>query len=92
VISPYAKRNYVDHGILDTTSVLRFIEDNWQLGRIDPLDNPGGAPPGQGSFDQFAGSIAGLFDFDDRYRDSRDDLPLLLNDSTGEVIWPPAWR
>jgi phospholipase C len=79
VISPYAKRNYVDHAILDTTSVLRFIEDNWQLGRIDSLDNPNGAPAGQGSFDQFAGSIEGLFDFDDQYRDSRDDLPLLLN-------------
>jgi phospholipase C len=92
VISPYAKRNYVDHATLDTTSVLRFIEDNWQLGRIDSLDNPNGALPGQGSFDQLAGSIAGLFDFDDRYRDRRDDLPLLLNDSTGEVVWPPAWR
>jgi phospholipase C len=92
VISPYAKRNYVDHATIDTTSVLRFIEDNWQLGRIDSLDNPGGAPAGQGSFDQLAGSIEGLFDFDDRYRDRRDDLPLLLNDSTGEVVWPPAWR
>ncbi len=90
VISPYAKRNYVDHATLDLTSVLRFIEDNWQLGRIDSLDNPGGAAAGQGSFDQLAGSIEGLFDFDDRYRDSRDDLPLLLNDSTGEVVWPPA--
>src|SRR5271165_6163865 len=47
VISPYAKRNYVDHAILDTTSVPRFIEDNWQLGRIDSLDNPSGAPAGQ---------------------------------------------
>jgi phospholipase C len=89
VISPYAKRNHIDHATLDTTSVLRFIEDNWLLGRIDSLDNPGGTPAGQGSFDQFAGSIEGLFDFDDRYRDSRDDLPLLLNDSTGEVVWPP---
>jgi phospholipase C len=92
VISPYAKRNYVDHATLDITSVLRFIEDNWRLGRIDSLDNPGGAPAGQGSFDQLAGSIEGLFDFDDRYRDSRDDFPLLLNDSTGDVVWPPAWR
>ncbi|MGA8760062.1 MAG: alkaline phosphatase family protein [Stellaceae bacterium] len=90
VISPYAKSNYVDHAILDTTSVLRFIEDNWQLGWIDSLDHPGGTPPGQGSFDQYAGSIAGLFDFDERYPESRNDLPLLLNDSTGEGAWPPA--
>jgi hypothetical protein len=48
--------------------------------------------PGQDSFDQLAGSIEDLFDFDDHYRDRRDDIPLLLNDSTGEVIWPPAWR
>jgi hypothetical protein len=86
VISPFAKRNYVDHAVTDTTSILRFIEDNWQLGRIDSLDNPGGALPGQGSFDQLAGSIEGLFDFDDR--DGRDDRLLLLNDSTGEVVRP----
>ena len=34
VISPYAKQNYVDHALTDTTSVLRFIEDNWNLGRL----------------------------------------------------------
>jgi len=34
IISPYVKVNYVDHGITDQTSVLRFIEDNWGLGRI----------------------------------------------------------
>jgi phospholipase C len=63
VISPYARHNYVDHALVDTTSILRFIEDNWQLGRIDSLDHPNGTPPGQGSFDQLAGSIEGLFDF-----------------------------
>ncbi|HUZ72753.1 MAG TPA: alkaline phosphatase family protein [Stellaceae bacterium] len=90
VISPYAKRNDVDDTLLDTTSVLRFIEDNWQLGRIDSLDNPDGTPsgnpkPGQGSFDRIAGSIEGLFDFDGRL--GREDLaPLILHDSTGEVV------
>ena len=34
VISPYAKVNYVDHQIIDQTSIIRFIEDNWNLGRI----------------------------------------------------------
>ena len=86
VISPFAKRNYVDHTLLDTTSVLRFIEDNWQLGRIDSLDNPNGAPAGQGSFDQFAGSIENLFDFDDAERKVRDLPLLLLDDTTGEVV------
>jgi phospholipase C len=89
-ISPYAKRDYVDHALTDTTSILRFIEDNWHLGRIDSLDNPNGTPegnplPGQGSFDRLAGSIDGMFDFDDRGHD-HDSRRLILNDSTGEVI------
>jgi phospholipase C len=52
VISPYAKQNFVDHSITDQTSVLRFIEDNWGLGRI-----------GDQSFDAKAGSLENLFDF-----------------------------
>ena len=44
VISPFAKPNFVDHTVTDQTSVLRFIEDNWQLGRI-----------GNASFDAKAG-------------------------------------
>ncbi len=86
-ISPYAKRNYVDHATLDTTSILAFIEDNWSLGRIDSLDHPDGTAngnpqAGQGSFDRLAGSIRGLFDFDD-FPNTR---PLILDDSTGEVV------
>ncbi len=38
VISPYAKDNYVDHSITDQSSILRFIEDNWDLGRIAGLE------------------------------------------------------
>jgi len=52
VISHYAKVNYVDHGITDQSSVLRFIEDNWNLGRI-----------GNQSFDAKAGSILNMFEF-----------------------------
>lgn len=52
VISPWAKVNFVDHGVTDQTSILRFIEDNWNLGRI-----------GDQSFDERAGSILNLFDF-----------------------------
>jgi phospholipase C len=53
VISPYSKVNFVDHALTDQTSVLRFIEDNWSLGRL-----------GGGSFDELAGSLANLFDFE----------------------------
>jgi phospholipase C len=93
VISPFAKRNYVDHTVLDTTSILRFIEDNWQLGRIDSLDNPSGVTLGpgslgQGSFDAIAASIESLFDFDGRFGPAGTQ-PLILNDSTGEVTHPP---
>ncbi len=52
VISSFAKVNYVDHTLTDQTSILRFIEDNWGLGRI-----------GGGSFDAMAGSLEGMFDF-----------------------------
>ena len=52
VISPWAKPNYVDHTITDQTSILRFIEDNWSLGRI-----------GGGSFDALANPITSMFNF-----------------------------
>ncbi len=52
IISPWAKVNYVDHSITDQTSILRFIEDNWKLGRI-----------GDDSFDAKAGSLENMFDF-----------------------------
>ena len=34
VVSPYAQENVVDHTLVDQTSVLRFIEDNWGLPRL----------------------------------------------------------
>src|SRR5450631_928684 len=64
VISPFARRNYVDHTVADQSSVLRFIEDNFELGRIDPA--PGKSVAEGGSFDQIAGSLNTLFDFDGR--------------------------
>jgi phospholipase C len=52
VISPWAKANYVDHTVTDQTSILRFIEDNWSLGRL-----------GGGSFDSLANPITSMFNF-----------------------------
>jgi phospholipase C len=52
VVSPWAKTNFVDHTVTDQSSVLRFIEDNWQLGRI-----------GNFSLDAKAGSLDNLFAF-----------------------------
>jgi phospholipase C len=48
LISPWAKANAVDHTLNDQSSVTRFIEDNWSLGRID------------GSFDAIAGPLTGM--------------------------------
>src|SRR5262249_44818757 len=52
VISPFAKRNYVDGTLTDQSSILRFIEDNWNTGRI-----------GGGSSDVKAGTLLNMFDF-----------------------------
>lgn len=52
VISTYSKTNFVDHSITDQTSITRFIEDNWGLGRL-----------GNQSFDAKAGKIDNMFDF-----------------------------
>jgi phospholipase C len=53
VISPYAKVNYVDHSLTDQTSILQFIEDNWNLGRI-----------GGSSFNALAGSLINMLEFE----------------------------
>jgi phospholipase C len=38
IVSPYAKRGYVDHTQYDTTSILRFIEKRWGLEPLGPRD------------------------------------------------------
>ncbi len=54
VVSPFAKKNFVDHTLTDQTSSLRFIEDNWLAGqRIQP----------GGSFDTIANSITNMLSF-----------------------------
>ncbi len=70
VVSPYSKVNFVDHSVTDQSSVLRFIEDNWNLGRI-----------GGGSFDEIAGPLDNLFDFNRRPHPA----PVFLSPSTGQV-------
>jgi phospholipase C len=68
VISPWAKANYVDHSVTDQSSILRFIEDNWNLGRI-----------GDNSTDAIAGSLLPMFDFSERGQ----GRPLILDPDTG---------
>src|SRR5579862_3938090 len=71
VISPYAKPNYVDHTLLDQSSILRFIEDNWL----------GGERIGNGSFDGITNSISGML-----YTPVSSCFRyVLLNDQSGQV-------
>jgi phospholipase C len=70
VISRYAKENFVDHSITDQSSILRFIEDNWNLGRI-----------GDQSTDALAGSLSNMFDFS-----RGNTGTLFLNPSNGQPI------
>jgi phospholipase C len=69
VVSPWARQNHVDHAVTDQSSILRFIEDNWHLGRL-----------GNQSADATAGSLLGMFDFDDDHPRAR---ALMLNPNTG---------
>jgi phospholipase C len=50
VISPFAKRGFVDHTQYDTTSILKFIEERWNLA---PL----------GTRDAVANDLSNAFDF-----------------------------
>jgi hypothetical protein len=75
VVSPFARRNYVDHTLTDQTSVLRFIEDNWLSGeRIQP----------GGSFDTIAGPLDNMLNFNDRDDDGQ--RKLILDEATGVVV------
>ncbi|BAS14671.1 phospholipase C [Arthrobacter sp. Hiyo8] len=70
MISPFAKKNFVDHTQTDQSSILRFIEDNWHTGQI-----------GDSSADAKAGSINAMFNFDNAR-----DVKLILNESNGTVV------
>jgi len=76
VISPFAKRNFVDHTLTDQSSVLRFIEDNWGTGGI-----------GGGSYDNLAGSLLNMFDFDEHdLSKGEQERRLLLDPTTGTPL------
>jgi phospholipase C len=73
VVSPYSKRNAIDHTQVEQTSITRFIEDNWKLGRI-----------GDASFDARAGSIQSMFDF----RHPQERRVLLKDDGSVGAVLP----
>jgi phospholipase C len=79
VISPWTRENYVSSTLLNTASVITFIEDNWLRGERIP-----------GSFDAVSGSIdgrGGLLDFNVRPHFT----PVILNPTTGAVVSGDSW-
>ena len=79
VVSPWAKENFVDHGVTDQSSILRFVEENWNLGFVE---GPTAPPVGQASFDRIAGQLDSMFDFDGHVRHER----ILLDPTTGKIV------
>lgn len=77
VVSPWARENFVDHGVTDQSSITRFIEDNW-------LD---GKRIGGGSTDAHAGSLNAMFDF---FLPRLFDRRLILDESTGQPKKAPG--
>jgi phospholipase C len=71
VISPFAKHRYVSHKLMDFSSIIKFVEDNWGLPRIP------------GSFDAIAGSMNSMFNFGQE-QDGRSKL--FLDPTTGRPV------
>ncbi|HEX9623847.1 MAG TPA: alkaline phosphatase family protein, partial [Streptosporangiaceae bacterium] len=75
VISPWTRANYVSSKLTNTSSVTRFIEDNWLHGKRI----------GGGSYDAVSGRLTapgGLLDFFTR----PNFRPVILDPTTGEVV------
>jgi phospholipase C len=92
MVSPWAKVNYVDHTVTDQSSLLRFVQDNWDLNYIDGpaahdpangLRTPGfTVAPQKQSFDVVTGSFDNMFDFDDHAHLNR----FILDPVSGAVL------
>jgi LPXTG-motif cell wall-anchored protein len=78
IISPYAKKGFVDHTVMDTTSILAFIENRYGL---EPL----------GDRDRMTSNMLSAFDFGQLPGGQPSNLPRSLpntgGDSFGMVLW-----
>jgi len=52
IISPYAKKGYVSHTHYEHGSILRFVEDEFDLGRLAPSDKRANSPDDAFDFNQ----------------------------------------
>ena len=71
VVSAWAKENFIDSTVTDATSMVRFIEDNWDLGTISP-----------DTYDAIAASLDNCFDFKKKKLTPR----MFINEFSGEVV------
>jgi phospholipase C len=71
VISPWAKKNFVDHTFTTQASIPQFIEDNWL----------NGVRLGSGSYDAQTGSIMNMFNFNQIF-----GTKLILDPTMGTVV------
>jgi phospholipase C len=72
VVSPWSKSNYVASNVIDQSSVVKFIEQNWDLRAL-----------GNGATDARAGSIMPMFSFGSK---TPPNGRLFLDPSTGEPM------
>jgi phospholipase C len=73
VISPYAKRGYIDSEVGEFSSILRFIEDNWKVGQLTHRD-------------LMARNMTQVFDFT---QEPREPDPLPLREDCEGPVWDP---
>jgi phospholipase C len=71
VISPWAGHNTIDHTLTDQSSILKFVEDNWRLPKIN------------GSYDAIAGTLNNMFDF---HGHQGRNVNLVLDPVTGQPV------
>jgi phospholipase C len=71
VLSPYARRNFVDHTLTDQTSIARLLEENFGLPAL-----------GGEAMDHWAGTLMGMFDF----MAAPQTEPWLLDAATGAPV------
>jgi phospholipase C len=74
LVSPWARSNAVDHTLTDQSSITRFIEDNWSVGRI------------ANSFDTIAGSLTAMFDFSHPHATPPNNHRFILDPTTGQPV------
>jgi phospholipase C len=78
VVSPWAKSNFVDNTFIDQSSIVKFIEQNWNLSAL-----------GNGAADTAAGSLLNMFDFSQA---GPQNGTLFLNPTTGEPVSEGYWE